>query len=123
MSLICQQLRDELGDPEEIRVPALFVGTYYPASQDCKGCEAWFPGMVNMLVAGDRNIIAWPFGPNDGTGKDLYWERVEADLPGTLKPINGWFYHIRQGEVHCGTNVKRTPPDTMKKWWETWKER
>ncbi|MEW5818431.1 MAG: protein-arginine deiminase family protein [Spirochaetota bacterium] len=31
--------------------------------------------------------------------------------------IDDWnTYHNEEGEIHCGTNVKRTPPGV--KWWE-----
>lgn len=33
--------------------------------------------------------------------------------------IDTWYYHIRSGEIHCGTNVVREPKDIRKykKWW------
>ncbi|MCC6873677.1 MAG: PAAR domain-containing protein [Sandaracinaceae bacterium] len=34
----------------------------------------------------------------------------------TLHFVDAWSYHIGQGSVHCGTNVRRTPPDV--RWWE-----
>lgn len=122
---ILKELYDNLGKPDNvIRVPALFKRKTEEAA-DLTDCVAWLPGMTNLLVVGTTNIIAWPFGPSNGAtpSKDLYWERVSTDLPGTSKPVDCWLYHVARGGVHCGTNVKRTPPSAMINWWETWKDR
>ena len=32
--------------------------------------------------------------------------------------VDSWFYHVRLGEIHCGTNVLRTVPRTRTPWWD-----
>lgn len=32
--------------------------------------------------------------------------------------IDSWFYHLRAGGIHCGTNVLRTPPRRRPRWWQ-----
>jgi hypothetical protein len=32
--------------------------------------------------------------------------------------VDCWYYHIRLGEIHCGTNVLRAAPKTKVKWWK-----
>jgi hypothetical protein len=32
--------------------------------------------------------------------------------------VDSWFYHVRLGEVHCGTNVQRKPHSrSLRRWW------
>jgi Protein-arginine deiminase (PAD) len=31
--------------------------------------------------------------------------------------VDSWFYHVRFGEIHCGTNVLREPPPRATPWW------
>jgi hypothetical protein len=32
--------------------------------------------------------------------------------------VDSWYYHVRLGEIHCGTNVLRMPPRGVPPWWE-----
>ena len=47
---------------------------------------------------------------------------VGGSLPAgmTLHFIDDWWtYHVKEGEVHCGTNERRDfPPAGTPKWWE-----
>lgn len=73
---------------------------------------------VNMLVLGKHLGIPKPFGPIIN-GRCCLEEKVCS----LLEPlglhctfINDFYtYHIRHGEVHCGTNVRRKPFSF--KWW------
>ncbi|XP_078497120.1 protein-arginine deiminase type-3-like [Lissotriton helveticus] len=107
-------LKEELGLTEEdiIDIPALFkLGSSGLA-------DAFFPGMVNMLVLGKHLGIPKPFGPII-RGKCCLEEEVRSLLePLGLKCsfINDFHsYHQLMGEVHCGTNVRRKPFNF--KWW------
>ncbi|XP_069098375.1 protein-arginine deiminase type-3-like [Pleurodeles waltl] len=107
-------LKEELGLVEEdlIDIPALFkLGNSGLAS-------AFFPDMVNMLVLGKHLGIPKPFGPII-RGKCCLEENVRSLLePLGLQCsfINDFScYHQLMGEVHCGTNVRRTPFNF--KWW------
>ena len=75
--------------------------------------------MLNNTVA-----IAKPFGPKDKNGDDAFEVCVEkAFNPNPLDKkynvifVDNWrYYHALEGEVHCGTNVKRQPHSVN--WWE-----
>jgi len=121
------ELCTQLGlDPitDIIRIPSLFVEFF--TSQ----FSALIPGMVNMLVItrpnfGDTQLlIPHPFGPVDpDSNEDALLQSVRDSLKligytdAQIHPVNDFdTYHVRHGEVHCGTNSKRTPPTTP--WWE-----
>jgi protein-arginine deiminase len=104
-------LQEALGLPDEdVReVPALFAnepGTYWSAA-------ALTPGMVNLSSMGRYSLVPDPFlAPfwDDFTSRTL---RGTAQKP---MPIDDWAdYHLELGEVHCGSNALREPPD--QKWW------
>lgn len=111
-------LKRELGLTEQdiIDIPQLFG-----LQKDGRGflkAEAYFPNMVNMLVLGKHLGIPKPFGPIIN-GHCCLEEKVRA----LLEPLGLHCtfiddfdaYHIKLGEVHCGTNVRRQPFSF--KWW------
>jgi len=54
---------------------------------------------------------------------ETYMLTVLGNLGNTVHFIDDWFYHTQEGEVHCGTNAKRTPPAEAalaEKWWEVY---
>lgn len=89
------------------------------------GTAALVPGMVNLIVANLENgeshlFIPDPFfrGNADGQEADPMIQAFSDNLPATLIPhyVDDWdVYHLGLGEVHCGTNMTRTPTDN---WWE-----
>ena len=102
---------------------------YFPGVfEEVNGCgnsvAALVPGTLNLIVgnrAGDTPKLYMPdphFRQNDGAiGTDLLIPTMEALLPPsyTYHWMDDWdVYHLGLGEVHCGTNVTRTP-DTD--WW------
>ncbi|NXW58548.1 PADI1 deiminase, partial [Eurystomus gularis] len=101
-----------LAEKDIIDIPQLFHGNV------ANGAEAFFPDMVNMLVLGRHLGIPKPFGPPVG-GQCCLEERVRALLEPlglTCTFIDDFYsYHVRSGEVHCGTNVRRKPFSF--KWW------
>ncbi|XP_003127696.1 protein-arginine deiminase type-4 isoform X1 [Sus scrofa] len=111
-------LKRELGLTERdiVDIPQLFK-----LQEDIRGilkAEAFFPNMVNMLVLGKYLGIPKPFGPIIN-GRCCLEEKVRS----LLEPlglhctfIDDFFsYHVRHGDVHCGTNVRRQPFSF--KWW------
>uniref|UniRef100_A0A8C9K2D4 Peptidyl arginine deiminase 4 n=1 Tax=Panthera tigris altaica TaxID=74533 RepID=A0A8C9K2D4_PANTA len=76
------------------------------------------PAWVNMLVLGKHLGIPKPFGP-------IIDDRccLEEKVRSLLEPLglrctfidDFYAYHLRHGEVHCGTNVRRRPFSF--KWW------
>jgi protein-arginine deiminase len=103
----------ELGDDDIVYLPALYEE--FGAGR----ALAFFPNMVNMLVLRRHLGIPRPYGPVvDGRCQ------FEAAARGALEPlglvchfIDDWYpYFIREGGVHCGTNVLREPPRVH--WWK-----
>lgn len=117
---IRQQFINELGltDADIIEVPSLF--------ENVAGCgvASLVPGMVNLIVADDSSgdthlFIPDPFfRSNSGNQNgDPFISAFAQALPASLDLhfVDNWdVYHLGIGEVHCGTNVTRTPTDA---WW------
>ncbi|XP_074969879.1 protein-arginine deiminase type-3-like isoform X5 [Phalacrocorax aristotelis] len=101
-----------LAEPDILDIPQLFRGDV------ASGARAFFPDMVNMLVLGRHLGIPKPFGPLVA-GQCCLEERVRALLEPlglTCTFIDDYFsYHVLEGDVHCGTNVRRKP--LAFKWW------
>lgn len=116
-----------LADDEIIEIPYLFEEVCYG------GCAkvAWSPGTVNLLAFHDFVVHPKPFGPKIG-GVDMF-EKDLQDRLGTAENKLGkdgkglevyfaddWnFYHILDGEVHCGSNPEAPAPFSDVRWWET----
>jgi len=119
---IREQMIDELGLlPEEVVLfPGIFESIGY-----CGGTvAALVPGMVNLVVSdfgGSTQIfMADPFLRADleDQGSDPMIEYVDSILPANAEThyLDDWdVYHLGLGEVHCGSNVVRTP--THEDWW------
>jgi protein-arginine deiminase len=111
-----------LSDDEIVRVPMLFE-----APQGCFGATATLlPGVVNMAVFTHEDqksadaFIPDPFFRSDlnDYDSDPYIAMFSALLPEGVTPhwVNDWeWYHVQLGEVHCGSNIKRT---AIQNWWE-----
>nr|XP_007978510.2 protein-arginine deiminase type-1 isoform X4 [Chlorocebus sabaeus] len=106
-------LKRELGLAESdiVDIPQLFFLKNFSA-------EAFFPDMVNMVVLGKYLGIPKPYGPIIN-GRCCLEEKVQSLLePLGLHCIfidDYLSYHELQGEIHCGTNVRRKPFPF--KWW------
>uniref|UniRef100_A0A8C0A3H5 Protein-arginine deiminase n=1 Tax=Bos mutus grunniens TaxID=30521 RepID=A0A8C0A3H5_BOSMU len=106
-------LKRELGLAERdiVDIPQLF-------KMERRKAVAFFPDLVNMLVLGQHLGIPKPFGPVIN-GRCCLEEKVRS----LLEPLglhctfldDYYAYHVRQGNVHCGTNVRRQPFSF--KWW------
>ncbi|MBU1472397.1 protein-arginine deiminase domain-containing protein, partial [Patescibacteria group bacterium] len=109
-------LNTGLSSPNFVKIPSLFRDG---STDEGFQAVAEMPGMVNMLVIGNRAIIAKPFGPLE-YGVDIFEDYVESVLGPigiSVNFVDDWdTYHRMEGEIHCGTNVKRTPHITN--WWE-----
>jgi hypothetical protein len=105
----------DLKDSDIIDVPVLYL-----TDDPLRGMlDALTAGIVNMLVLNKTCIPPKPFGPEVG-GKDLFEEDMKTKLEAlglTVKFLDDWYeYHIRNGEVHCGTNTLRAKVKVD--WWE-----
>uniref|UniRef100_UPI00398F79DA protein-arginine deiminase type-2 n=1 Tax=Pristiophorus japonicus TaxID=55135 RepID=UPI00398F79DA len=108
-------LKKELGLDEEdiLDIPALFT-----LDQQYGKAKSWFPDMVNMIVLGKYLGIPKPFGPLINGKCPL-----ETAVRSALEPLglDCYFiddftaYHLKLGEVHCGSNVRRQ--SFALKWW------
>jgi protein-arginine deiminase len=106
-------------DADIIDVPIL----YMPNEREPRFVDALTAGMVNMLVINRHCIVPKPFGP-EVSGAPIVADQFEANLRAALTPlgltlgfVDDWFYHVRLGEVHCGTNTLRRPT-AFPRWWE-----
>jgi hypothetical protein len=125
---VLESLRTSVGasnlpDSKIVSVPSLFMMHGTAVIDDVSHADAFVPGMVNLLVvkgtASTKAIIAKPFGCKSG-GNDVFETKMNQKLTGviTTSYIDDWdTYHVKLGEVHCGTNVKRNLP-ADKKWWD-----
>jgi len=96
-------------DADIIKVPALFEDV------GC-GMAALIPGTVNLIVADDAQSDTHLFIPKPfiDSLEDVYTSLFPAGS--NMHFVDDWFsYHALLGEVHCGTNVERTP---LANWWE-----
>lgn len=107
-------LKKELGLDEEdiIDIPVLFK------IERLERAGAFFPDLVNMIVLGKYLGIPKPFGPLINGKCPL-----ESAVRSALEPLgldcnfidDFATYHLKLGEVHCGSNVLRKP--FAFKWW------
>jgi protein-arginine deiminase len=82
--------------------------------------------MANLVVAKNQQdqttlFIPDPFIRSDlnNQSSDPFIQALEDRLPASmdLHFVDDWaLYHMGLGEVHCGSNVNRTPTDS---WWES----
>ena len=118
------KLKDELGlaDDEIIELPTLF--------EDLSGYKvAWTPGTVNLLAFNGHVAHPDPFGPVI-SGVDM-WKQDLMDRLGSKQNglgadgngldvnfVDDWdYYHILDGEVHCGSNPEASAPFSSVTWW------
>jgi hypothetical protein len=110
-----------LDDSDVILIPTLFE----VVSGCGGGVVALMPGTVNLIVANFEGEPTKLFVPDPYFRTDLQDQASDpiltafADaMPEGLESIfiDDWYtYHMALGEVHCGTNVLRTP---IANWWE-----
>lgn len=119
---ILAKLKAELGltDDDIIKIPSLF--------ETVSGCNgrvaALIPGMVNLVIAKvDQTthlFTADPFFRATGAAQSAdpiiaaFTQKMPQGMQ--LHFVDDWsVYHMGLGEVHCASNVKRTPTAS---WWQ-----
>jgi len=101
-----------------VEVPTLFAryDGSVPTSGDILGKRkgvAFSPDLANCQSVGGTVYFPRPY-VYDSTGIDIFAQTVSASVP-LAQFLNDWdYYHLRYGSLHCGSNVKRTPPSN---WW------
>jgi protein-arginine deiminase len=107
--------------PEEI---IAFPGIFEEAPFCGPYVASLIPGMVNLVVTdfdnGTQIFMADPFLREDlaDQSSDAMIQAVTDLLPKSVTPVflDDWdIYHLGLGEVHCGSNVVRTP--SFEDWW------
>lgn len=118
---ITEKFKTELGltDDDIIKLPSLFE-----VVNQCGGrVAALIPGMANLIIANvdgatTHLFTADPFfrSVTSQTSDPVITAFTNLMPPGmSLHFVDDWdVYHLGLGEVHCGTNVRRTP---MATWW------
>lgn len=89
-------------DIEEVYWPSLFEGR---GGSTPRGCHAFLPGVVNLLVVRDHLIVP-------ATHIPAFDKAIEARLKAqgnNVHFIDDTPYHNSMGEIHCGTNTLRDP--------------
>jgi len=80
------------------------------------------PNMVNLAVVNGHLLVPAPNGPvRDGVDllEQDFLSRIEG-LPVVAHFLDDRQYHIWSGNVHCGTNVRRSP--LVDPWWDVFGE-
>ncbi len=120
---ITETFKTQLGltDDDIIKLPSLFETV-----NQCGGrVAALIPGMANLIITsveGETHLFtADPFFRASGADQasDPIINSFKSLMPAglTLHFVDDWdVYHMGLGEVHCGTNTRRTPSST---WWTT----
>lgn len=97
--------KDAGRDFEEVCWPSLYEGSLARP----RGCHAFLPGVVNLLVVRDHLIVPATHIPS-------FDKVIEARLKAQgnkVHFIDDTPYHTSMGEIHCGTNVLRDPYKTI----------
>ena len=113
-------LMDELGlgATAFVEVPAFFGFPDPPEVPDPLYNEAYslLPNLVNILVVNGRLVVPEPFYDGFKTEFVSRLSVIGYQDGSSLRFIDDWgVYHQRDGEIHCGTCVKRTP--CRVDWW------
>jgi hypothetical protein len=99
-------------------IPSLFLGISSNITNitDHSG-TAFNPGPANLQPVAGKLYIPRQFAPLNNAGEDIFENAIRSNLPGhTIKFVDDWdVYHSHEGEIHCGSNVIRTP---INNWWE-----
>jgi len=113
----------DLDESDVLRMPALFERIWGCSYKD-NGVAALIPGMLNLVVVnfeGEplRIFVSDPFLRSDegAQGSDPLIAKFTEMLPPEYEIhfVDDWYtYHVAIGEVHCGTNVARSPGAA---WW------
>jgi len=108
-----------LTEADFIRIPVLWEPMATPTIR----AVAHTAGAVNWIVVRPNVIVAKQHGPAP-SGQDLFEQDITTKLAAlglTAYYAEDWTpYHLGLGEVHCGSNVLRTPPASPR-WWNSGK--
>lgn len=79
---------------------------------------AFNPGPANLQYIDSKKYVARQFGPVNTMGNDIFEDSITAALGIDTRFVDDWDdYHRLDGEVHCGSIVKREA--LAFDWWDT----
>ncbi len=119
LGTIKNQLKAAIGlaETDFVKLPVLFRQYFVPEER----AVAYTADAPNCIVLGSHVVVAKQYGPAP-SGTDLFEQDITGKLGAlglTVHYVDDWAtYHDALGEVHCGSNVLRTPPATPR-WWES----
>jgi hypothetical protein len=97
-----------------IEVPSLMIGNLIGG--DVQEAVAYAPGLANFQLIAGNFYFARQFGARNAAGQDIFESAVKAAIA-SAQFVDDWnLYHRRDGEVHCGSLVKRQVWN--KNWWD-----
>jgi hypothetical protein len=96
-------------------IPGLFLGALTNNNDIAihSAC-AFNPGAANLQLVGNTLYIPRQYAPLNGASQDIFEMEIKSVLSRNIEFVDDWMYHSGMGEIHCGSTVKRTPPD---EWW------
>jgi alpha-tubulin suppressor-like RCC1 family protein len=118
---LLQSIRDSLAASNGetvsfVELPVLFINKDQAEGEPVTNptnCKALTGNLVNLQASDGQYFLPKPYAPLIGVGVDLFEVDVRQKLTATF--FRTWHsYHIANGEIHCGTNVRRSIPD---EWW------
>jgi hypothetical protein len=101
-----------------VGLPALFYRDTRGANSTDPPTEfgiAYTPNTANLQWVNSSPVHPIPFGPRTANSEDVLRSRIEELSPGNPEFLDSWSkFHVRNGEVHCGSNAERIPTAS---WW------
>jgi hypothetical protein len=110
-----------------------WLGGFRDATELAREFADGFPGVPDdevaaLIIKANKRAFTRDGDLRDGWSKlripeqtvDLFqaYTHVLLDALGLhVHSVDSWFYHLRSGEIHCGTNVLRRPPKSAH-WWD-----
>jgi protein-arginine deiminase len=84
------------------------------------GLTAFTPNLVNGHLFENTFVMPKSFVLSPSAGHDLFEDAAAQELHGfAVQFVDDYFmYHNFLGEVHCGPNLIREPPDVRPFWWQ-----
>jgi hypothetical protein len=103
-------------------IPSLFLGELASTNSTIivspHSAFAFNPGAANMQFVGGTSYVPRQYAPLNNTSQDIFEVDIKAALKGNVSFVDSWMYHVGFGNLHCGSNLKRTP---VANWWDVMK--
>ena len=111
---LIQATATAMGVTNPVKIPSLFYQNPAPPNGAVYS-SAYSPNTANLQWVDSNPVNAKPYGPRDDSNTDVLKARIASSLLGTSSFVDDWHvFHIKMGEVHCGSNAERQAEE---KWW------